>query len=174
MIMFRFAKCAVAVGAIGLAAVLPSNAQAANTTATAAATIAAAIGIANSANMSFGIIAPDPVNPGTVVLVPAGTRTNPDGFLTLIGGGTVAAAAFDVNGGANATYTITLPAGPVSLIKGVDSMTATGFNDSLTGAGTLDGTGAQSFTVGATLNVTAAQPVGDYISAGFTVTVNYN
>ncbi len=173
MMTFRFAKCAVAVGAIGLAAVLPSNAKAADATATAAATIAAAIGIANTADMSFGIVSPDPANPGTVVLIPAGTRTNPDGFLTLIGGGTVAAAAFDVNGGANATYTISLPAS-VSLIKGGDSMTANAFTDSLSGAGTLDGLGAQSFTVGATLNVALAQPVGDYISAGFTVTVNYN
>ncbi len=174
MMTFRFAKCAVAVGAIGLAAALPSNAQAADGTATAAATIAAAIGIANTADMSFGIMSPDPGNPGTVVLVPAGTRTNPDGFLTLIGGGTIAAAAFDVTGGANATYTISLPGAAVTLNSGGDSMTADTFTDSLSGTGTLDGSGAQSFTVGATLNVTAAQPAGDYISAGFTVTVNYN
>ncbi len=34
MMTFRFAKCAVAIGAIGLAGVLPSNANAASTTAT--------------------------------------------------------------------------------------------------------------------------------------------
>ena len=176
MMTFRFAKCAVAVGAIGLAAVLPSNAQAADATATAAATIAAAIGIANTANMSFGIMSPDPGNPGTVVLDTAGARTAPGGNVTLIGGGTIAAAAFDVTGGAAATYTITLPGADVTLTSGGDTMTiafAT-FNDSLGGAGTLDGTGNQSFTVGATLSVAAAQPAGNYLSAGFTVTVNYN
>ncbi len=172
MMTFRFAKCAVAVGAIGLAAVLPSNAKAADATATAAATIAAAIGIANPAELSFGIASPDPANPGTVVLIPAGTRTNPDGFLTLIGGGTVAAAAFDVNGGANATYTISLPAS-VILNSGGNSMTANAFTDSLGGAGTLDGLGAQSFTVGATLSVGAGQAVGTYTGT-FDVIVLYN
>ena len=175
MMTFRFAKYAVAIGAIGLAGVLPSSAQAASTTATAAATIATAISIANTANMSFGIIVPDPANPGTVVLIPAGTRTNPDGFLTLVGGGTVAAAAFDVTGATDATYTISLPPADVTLTSGGDTMTiafAT-FDDSLGGTGTLTG-GAESFTVGATLSVAAAQPTGNYISAGFTVTVNYN
>ncbi len=173
MMTFRFAKCAVAVGAIGLAAVLPSNAQAADATATAAATIADAIGLTKTADMSFGIMSVDPVNPGTVVLSPAGART-PSVEVSLIGGGTVAAAAFNVNGGNAATYTITLPAGPVSLTGPGPAMTATAFTDSLGGAGTLNGSGLQSFTVGATLNVAGGQTAGDYISAGFTVTVNYN
>ncbi len=175
MMTLRFAKCAVAVGAIGLASVLPSNAQAADGTATAAATIAAAIGIAKTADMNFGIMSPT-ASAGTVVLDTAGARTAPGGNVTLIGGGTIAAAAFDVTGGAAATYTITLPGADVTLTSGGDTMTiafAT-FNDSLGGAGTLDGTGNESFTVGATLSVAAAQPAGNYLSAGFTVTVNYN
>jgi hypothetical protein len=39
--------------------------------------------------------------------------------------------------------------------------------------GTLSGTGTQSFYVGSTLHVAAAQPAGLY-SGSFTVTVNYN
>ncbi len=174
MMTFRFAKCAVAVGAIGLAAVLPSNAKAADATATATATIATAIGIANSADMNFGIMTPT-ASAGTVVLDTAGARTAPGGFVTLLSGGTIAAAAFDVTGGPAATYTITLPAAPVTLSSGGDTMTATAFTDSLAGAGTLDGGGNQSFTVGATLNVDANQPVGTYVTGtAFTVTVNYN
>ncbi len=174
MMTFRFAKCAVAVGAIGLAAVLPSNAQAADGTATAAATIAAAIGIAKTADMNFGIMSPT-ASAGTVVLDTAGARTAPGGNVTLIGGGTIAAAAFDVTGGAAATYTITLP-GSVSLTGTGPAMTANAFTSSPTPTGTLSGGGTETLLIGATLAVdtTGNQTAGVYTSAAFTVTVNYN
>lgn len=54
-------------------------------------------------------------------------------------------------------------------------MTVTAFTSTPTPTGTLDGTGAQTIDVGATLNVSANQPSGTYISGTpFTVTVNYN
>ena len=47
-------------------------------------------------------------------------------------------------------------------------------SSTLSGTATLTG-GTDVLTVGATLNVGAAQPAGTYTSAtGFTVTVNYN
>jgi len=54
-------------------------------------------------------------------------------------------------------------------------MTASTFTSSPTPTGTLSGGGAQTVTVGATLNVSASQLAGVYLSGTpFTVTVNYN
>ena len=101
MMTSRFVKCAVAVGAIGLAAVLPSNAQAADATATATATVATAIGIAKTVDLSFGTIGATAIA-GTVVLGTDGSRscTNVD----CLSGSPGAAASFDVTGQASSLY----------------------------------------------------------------------
>ena len=170
MMTSRFVKCAVAVGAIGLAAVLPSNAQAANTTATAAAVVATAIGIANTADMDFGTIGATGTL-GTVVLGTDGSRTCTD--VDCLSGGLGAAASFNVTGEGNNTYTITLP-GSVTLDSGGNTMTANTFVSLPATTGTLS-SGSQTLLVGATLIVSAGQATGTYLSlAAFTVTVNYN
>ena len=173
MITFRFAKCAVAVGAIGLAAVLPSNAQAVDATATATATVATAIGIAKTVDLSFGTIGATAIA-GTVVLGTDGSRscTNVD----CLSGSPGAAASFDVTGQASQTYSITLPSAAVPLTGPGPSMDATAFVSLPTPTGTLDGFGAETLLVGATLAVgtAALQTAGVYTSAAFTVTVNYN
>jgi hypothetical protein len=173
MMTFRFAKCAVAVGAIGLAAVLPSNAQAADATATATATIATAIGLANTVDMDFGSISPGGTT-GTVILATDGSRTT-SGGTSVLSGGPGAAASFDVTGANNATYSITLP-GSVSLTGPGPAMTANAFTSSPTPTGTLSGGGTETLLIGATLAVdtTGNQTAGVYTSAAFTVTVNYN
>jgi hypothetical protein len=59
-------------------------------------------------------------------------------------------------------------------------MTVDTWTSTPTTSGALDGTGAQTLTVGATLNVAATQAAGVYSSSNpggsgdFTVTVNYN
>ncbi len=175
MMTFRFAKCAVAVGAIGLAAVLPSNAQAADGTATATATIATAIGIAKTVDMDFGSISAGGTT-GTVILATDGSRTTTGGT-SVLSGGPGAAASFDVTGEGNNTYSITLP-GSVTLTgpgsPGTD-MIANNFVSLPLTTGTLS-SGAQTLVVGATLAVDTAgnQTAGAYTSATFTVTVNYN
>ena len=172
MMTSRFVKCAVAVGAIGLAAVLPSSAQAAGTTATATAVVATAIGIAKTVDMSFGTIGATTIA-GTVVLGTDNSRscTNVD----CLSGSPGAAASFDVIGDGSNTYSITLPSAAVPLTGPGPNMDATAFVSLPATTGTLS-SGAQTLLVGATLAVgtAATQTAGVYTSAAFTVTVNYN
>ncbi len=173
MMTFRFAKCAVALGAIGLAAVLQSSAEAASTTATATATVSTAIGIAKTVDMSFGTIGATAIA-GTVVLGTDGSRscTNVD----CLAGSPGAAASFDVTGDGTNTYSITLPSAAVPLLLGgAPDMDATAFVSLPATTGALTA-GAQTLLVGATLAVgtAAAQTPDTYTSAAFTVTVNYN
>ncbi len=176
MMTFRFAKCAVAIGAIGLAGVLQSSAQAANTTATASATIATAISIANNANMNFGTIAE--AGAGTVTVLTDGTRTFTGG-VSLLASGPGAAADFTVTGEDSATYSITLP-GTASLTGPGPAMTADNFDSlpTVAAGGTLSAAPCpctQTLLVGARLTVAAGQTTGSYITpTAFTVTVNYN
>jgi hypothetical protein len=151
-----------------------SKAQA-TATATATATIVTPISIANTSNMSFGNLSVQAGTGGTAVLDAAGARTRTAG-VTLPGTpGTVSAAAFTVTGTPAYTYAITLP-GTVTLTRasGSETMDATAFVSSIGSAGLLSGAGTQSFAVGATLTVAAAQLAGVYTSANFDVTVNYN
>ncbi len=176
MMTSRFAKCAVAVGAIGLAGALQSSVQAASTTATATAVVATAIGIAKTIDMSFGTIAGGG-STGTVILATDGSRTT-SGCTSVLSGNPGAAASFDVTGEGANTYSITLPAAAVTLTgpgsPGTD-MDATAFVSLPSGTGTLTA-GAQTLLVGATLAVgtAAVQTPDTYTSATFTVTVNYN
>ena len=171
MMTSRFAKCAVAIGAIGLAGGLQSSAQAANTTATAAALVATALGISKTVDMDFGTIAATGVL-GTVVLGTDGSRTCTD--VDCLSGGAGAAASFDVTGEGTNTYTIVITGDPVTLNSGGNSMTATTFVTLPTPTGTLTA-GAETLLVGATLTVAAAQAAGTYLSiTPFTVTVAYN
>lgn len=130
--------------------------------------VAEPIGISKTADLKFATIAPDDVNPGTATISPAGTRTC-DAPLTCFGG-PVSAAAFSVTGDASAIYVITLP-GSSSVTSGGNSMTVDTFDDSKGGVGQLSG-GADSFTVGARLNIGAGQVPGAYAGT-FTVTVEY-
>ncbi len=174
MMTFRFAKCAVAVGAIGLAAVLQSSAQAANTTANATATVATAISIVKNADMQFGSISE--AGAGTVILATDGTRTNTGGVSPLASG-PGAAADFTVTGEDSATYSITLPASVLLSGPGTD-MTADNFVTLPTPTGTLSAGPCpctETLLIGGTLTVAAGQTAGAYSTAAtFNVTVNYN
>jgi hypothetical protein len=124
--------------------------------------------------MDFGNVAVSAVA-GTVVLDPAGARSVTGGVTLPAINGTVSAATFDVSGQANFTYSITLPSAATTITSGTDNMTVDNWTSSPTPTGTLDGTGAQTLAVGATLNVGAGQASGLYVSGTpFTVTVNYN
>ncbi len=172
MMTFRFAKCAVAIGAIGLAGVLQSSAQAANTTATAAAVVATAITIVNTVDMDFGTVAEDGSG-GTIILATDGSRTITGGA-SVLAGSPGAAASFNVGGEGNNTYTIVITGDPVTLDSGGNTMTATTFVTDPTPTGTLSG-GSQVLLIGATLTLGAGQATGTYLSATpFTVTVAYN
>jgi len=148
-----------------------AGAFAQNATATATAVIVTPISITQTADMSFGNIVAS-VGGGTVVLVPAGTRTAAGVSFPSVPG-TVTAASFNVAGYDGATYAITLPASHI-ISSGANNMTVDTFTSTPSGTGLLTG-GAQVLNVGATLNIGAAQAPGTYTNAaGFTVTVNYN
>ncbi|SHN28939.1 DUF4402 domain-containing protein [Chitinophaga sp. CF418] len=143
-------------------------------TATATATIVTPISITKDVDMNFGNVAVRSSAGGTVVLTPAGNRSATGGVtLPTTATGTVTAASFTVNGTSGYTYAITLPSS-VTITSGSNTMTVNTFTSDPNGAGTLTG-GSETLNVGATLNVTAAQPAGTYVSATpFNVTVNYN
>lgn len=147
-------------------------------TATASANIIVPITIANAGDMNFGTVAVNGTTGGTVVLTPASTRsTGGDGGVTLpnFNVGTVSAAHFAIEGAPNYTYSITLPADDHIVKSGTNTMIVNNFKSSPATTGTLNASGKQTVDVGATLNVTAGQAAGSYISeAGFEVTVNYN
>ncbi|MFT3937003.1 MAG: DUF4402 domain-containing protein [Chitinophagaceae bacterium] len=147
----------------------------ASATATATATIVTPISIVKTVDMNFGNVAVSASTAGTVVLTPAGTRTSTAGVTLPATAGTVAAASFTVSGQATYTYAITLPGTALTIANGANNMSVNAFSSTPSATGTLSAGGTQTLTVGATLNVAAAQAPGVYTSATpFTVTVNYN
>lgn len=145
----------------------------ASETATATATIVTPIAIANASDMNFGNIAVIATG-GTVVLTPAGARSVTGDVTLPATAGTVSAASFTVTGTANFTYSITLPAAALTISNGTHNLTVDTWTSDPTPTGTLDGTGAQTLNVGATLNVAGGESSGAYTGGPFTVTVNYN
>jgi len=159
---------------IALLAITISSFAQVSATATTTATIITPIAISKTIDMNFGNVAVSPTIAGTVVLTPAGTRTKTGGVTLPAVAGTVAAASFNVTGLGTSTYTITLP-GTITL-TGVPSgsMTVGTFVSNPSGTGALTA-GAQTLTVGGTLNVGAGQAAGVYSNTtDMTVTVNYN
>jgi len=162
-----------AVAIIGFSAV--SFAQPLSASATASATIVAAISIDHSGtDMNFGKIIP--ITAGTIILdfngTPAVGVAGP-----LIAGGTTTAAIFTITGSIGSKYIINLPnSGPYVVTgPGSKTMDITNFTSSLGNSGTLTTT-TQELRVGATLHVGAVadQPAGEYTnSTGFNVTLAY-
>ena len=147
-------------------------------TATATATIVTPITLANALDLSFGNVIPSATLAGTVVVAPDGTPTYTAVTASATPSATaaVSAAAFNVTGTPGAAYSVTLPTTDVTLTGPTSTMVANTFTNSPSGVAlVLDATaGTQSFTVGATLVVGINQAAGTYLSAPFTVTVNYN
>jgi ABC-type oligopeptide transport system substrate-binding subunit len=145
-------------------------------TASSSATIVAPIGIAQSVDMNFGNVATNSTG-GTVVLTTGGSTSITGGLTLPANTGTITAAAFEVTGEANYTYTIELTMGAIILQDDAgtqNQMTVDNFvsNPDATGALT---SGVQTINMGATLNVADGQAAGVYRnSGGLTVTVNYN
>ncbi len=143
-----------------------TSAQAASDTAEARARVLRALTLTNNTPLDFGAVVAA-AGAGTVQISALGARTC-GGSLTC--SGTVSAAEFDVTGGTSGEI-VSINADPsVSLISGLNNMTATLVESAPTV--TLDGTGAASFTVGGTLTVAASQAEGVYVGT-FNVTADY-
>ena len=167
---------AIVIAAVVLGCTSSSFAQA-TATASASATIITPISISKTVDMNFGNVAVSATIAGTAILAPGGTRTTGGaGGVTLPATvGTVTAASFNVTGQGTYTYAITLPSGTINITSGANTMGLTAFTSSPSATGLLSAGGTQTLTVGATLNVAAAQPAGSYTNAtAVPVTVNYN
>jgi len=135
------------------------------------AKILTAMTIVESADMHFGTMTV-PSGTAEVDLAVGGTVSTLGALTLLSQAPTSQAAAYDVTGDANATYTVTLPTnGTVSITDGTTPMQVIDFLTSTIVA--LDGSGDGSFTVGATLQLADAQPAGTYTGT-FDVSVAYN
>jgi hypothetical protein len=143
-------------------------------TATTSAIVITPIAISKTVDMNFGNIAVSPINSGTVIMTPAGSRSKTGGVTLPAVAGTVTAASFNVTGLGTSTYAITLP-GTITLTGNPSgTMTVDNFVSNPSGTGALTA-GAQVLSVGGTLNVDAAQTAGTYTNTtDMTVTVNYN
>lgn len=145
--------------------------QAAVATATVNANVIASIGITSLSGLSFGDISASGIA-GTIVMSPDGTRTATGGttFNSAVAGNP---ATFDIQGEANSTYSILLPASISLTDASSNNMVVDNFTSVPTPAGVLDGSGQQTLLVGATLNIGSNQAFGSY-SGIMSVTVVYN
>lgn len=166
-------KLAATVIALGFAAA--ANAQA-SANGTATAVIVTPISIAPNATLNFGNIAVTTLGgAGTVTVSSAGARTKSGGVTFPAQTGSPIAGSFDVSGTANYTYAITLPANNtvvLTRVSGTETMAVNSFETN-TASPQLNGSGNQTFNVGATLSVAANQAAGSY-TGSYPVTVNYN
>src|ERR1700750_854859 len=99
----------------------------ATATATATATIVTPISLTKTVDMNFGNVAVSAATGGTVVLTPAGARTNTGGVTLPPTSGTVTAASFTVDGQGSYTYAITLPSTDLTITSGTNTMTVNTF-----------------------------------------------
>ena len=153
-----------------LAAIYSQTALAADVTGTATAEVLAPLGITQTTEMDFGTVAGETASATTVVLTTAGATSSIDGAFT---SGTTAAGVFAVTGEASQAYSITLPADSTVTLTGAGApMAVDGFNHDAVASPALDGTGNDSFNVGATLTIGAGQLAGTY-NGSYTVTVDY-
>jgi len=149
-------------------ATLATPAFAADVEADAGAKIIAPLQISNATALYFGTIAPSITTADEVVVTPAGAKSCGAELTCLTDDHT--AAAFNVSGEADASYTIDLPSN-ITISNGAGgSMDVNDFTGSKSG-GTLV-SGSDNFTVGGTLEVAANQPTGEYTGT-FTVGVEY-
>ena len=137
---------------------LSREAKAASATATASQTVIAAISIVKTSDLNFGT-APQG-DPAKVL-----ATSDP------------LAAGFTVSGDPNRAYTITLPAGSISMTTnggGANKeIVVSSFTSNPNGTGTIGASGTQSLKVGATRAALANTQVAGNYSATFTVSVIY-
>ena len=153
-------------GAMAVAAVGSTNAQAATQSADAKVTILSAVQLTQNDALDFGVVASSAVA-GTVTL-PANTNIRScTASVTCVGA--ALRGQFTVSGAANG-YTVAIAVDPTAtLTSGLNSMSAT-LTPSIT---SFNSTGAaQAFFVGGALSVGAGQAAGLYTGT-YTVSANY-
>ncbi|WP_029033283.1 DUF4402 domain-containing protein [Salinimicrobium terrae] len=137
-------------------------------TANAAADIVSPLSLTAKQDLNFGKVSNNTA--GSVIIATDGTASG----LSQIGTTAPAAATFDVTAANNYNYTVALPAS-ATLSNGTVDITVDTFKHNAYAEGASNATGsgtAQTFGVGATLNVAASQATGNY-TGQFDVTVAY-
>ena len=149
-----------------LLALISGTAFAQNATANAAADIVSPLEITSVQDLNFGKVSNNAK--GIVVIETDGTTTN--STLSQIGNSNPMAASFNITAAQGYKYSITLPES-VTLNSGSNNITVNNFKHD---AGeNPEGIGsAKAVGVGATLNVAANQPTGNYTGT-FEVSVAY-
>jgi hypothetical protein len=145
-------------------------------------TILIPLSISETFPMHFGTIGVLEESGGTVVLTTEGVRSATDGVTLSALAPFASPATYTVTGEPLYTYAITLPQtitvtntdNTTTMIIGTLVAKSTSGTESNAATGTLiAGEGTETFTVGGTLTVAAAQLAGEY-SGTFDVTVAYN
>lgn len=156
-----------------LAMTTGSKAQSTATASTTAVLITP-ISISKTTDMHFGTVGASNTA-GTVVLDYADGRTITGGATVHPGTSLQKTAVFQVSGEGSNTFSISIPAGSITLTgPSSNTMTVSGFTCDAGATGTLD-TGSKTLKVKATLNVGSGQAAGTYTNASdLFVTVNYN
>lgn len=143
------------------------------TDASAAANIIEEISLTNTTPLNFGDIVANNQE-SDIKVASTGNRSLESGNATLLTQFTThSAAAFAVTGQNNSTYLITLPANGVVFLSNTNGNDIPVKDFETTGYSGLDGTGNDSFNVGATITVGADQEAGLY-EGEYEVTVTYN
>lgn len=154
-----------------LACLASMKTDAATNVATVVVNIVTSISMTTTNGLIFGDISSS-ATAGTVSMTTTGTRTSTGGA-TINSSVAGNPATFDVQGEANANYTISLPVSVVLSDSASHTMVVDNFTSSPSPSGVLDGSGKQTLFVGATLNVGSNQAFGAY-SGQMSVTVDYN
>lgn len=162
----------LAIAILGFTATSFAQSNTSQVTSNAGATIISPISLTKGdAELHFGKIVGVL---GTVTVDPANVRTSSNAASFTFGMDDHTVAKFNVSGNLNSTYAITVPTGDVEIAEtGGQKMIVNAFTPSKTTGTLATGTGTDTFTVGATLNVTAGQAVGEYTGT-YLVTVAYN
>lgn len=169
------APCALAACAFVPAEALAASGNSSAKQGTAQATIVAPLTITAATSLRFGQFA-HATTSGTITIDNLGTVTTTGGMVganTFTQTGTGRGnATFSVTGNANAAFGVTVSPN-VRIFNGANQMAVTGFTGNVVNsAAVLDATGNFTLRVGATLNVSANQAVGNY-SGTYVLTVTY-
>lgn len=148
----------------------------ASVTAQAFAEIIAALSATETTQLNFGRFSPE-TQGGKVLLTPDGVRTAQG--TVVLGGGAHNSASFYITGEYDATFSVTLPAGPTVLTNTLNAKTMQvgdwqSYPAPGIGVGKLNG-GAMTVQVGAVLTVgnMVSNPVGIYAGT-YAITFAYN
>jgi hypothetical protein len=156
-----------------LAFVTSIYAQPNSATATATATVVAPLSINKTGDLNFGSFSAAAA--GTVIIDNAATISATGGVVLINGGAGSTVATFTIAGQSGLDITLGLPALPITLTSGGNTMDITALDSSIPAGTYTLAAASTTLTVGGTLDVAAAQPAGVYTNAGsLIVTVNYN